>query len=148
MSDNEILQQILAVTQSLKADVSSLKIDVGSLKADVGTLKTDVSSLKTDVESLKTDMKTVKSDVQDLKSDVRTLKTDVQDTKHRITSLELTLENETNRNIRLIAEGHLDLGRKLDQALMVENQKEMLLIRVNTLENEMRKLKEQMVTTS
>ena len=148
MSDNEILQQILAVTQSLKADVSSLKIDVGSLKADVGTLKTDVSSLKTDVESLKTDMKTVKSDVQDLKSDVRTLKTDMQDTKHRITSLELTLENETNRNIRLIAEGHLDLGRKLDQALVVENQKEMLLIRVNTLENEMRKLKEQMVTTS
>ena len=42
----------------------------------------------------------------------------------------------------------MDLGRKLDQALMVENQKEMLLIRVNTLENEMRKLKEQMVTTS
>lgn len=37
MSDNEILQQILAVTQSLKeADVSSLKTDVaGSLKADV-----------------------------------------------------------------------------------------------------------------
>ena len=34
MSDNEILQQILAVTQSLKADVSSLKTDVGSLKAD------------------------------------------------------------------------------------------------------------------
>ena len=127
MSDNEILQQILTVTQSLK---------------------TDVSSLKTDVESLKTDMKTVKSDVQDLKSDVRALKTDMQDTKHRITSLELTLENETNRNIRLIAEGHLDLGRKLDQALAVENQKEMLLIRVNTLENEMRKLKEQMVTTS
>lgn len=134
MTDNELLQEILAVTQSLKTDVSSLKTDVQSLK-------TDVSSLKTDVQSLKTDMKFVKTDVQQLKSDV-------QDTKHRITSLELTLENETNRNIRLIAEGHLDLSRKLDQALVVENQKEMLLIRVNTLENEMRKLKEQMVTTS
>ena len=134
MTDNELLQEILAVTQSLKTDVSSLKTDVQSLK-------TDVSSLKTDVQSLKTDMKFVKTDVQQLKSDM-------QDTKHRITSLELTLENETNRNIRLIAEGHLDLSRKLDQALVVENQKEMLLIRVNTLENEMRKLKEQMVTTS
>lgn len=134
MTDNELLQEILAVTQSLKTDVSSLKTDAQSLK-------TDVSSLKTDVQSLKTDMKFVKTDVQQLKSDV-------QDTKHRITSLELTLENETNRNIRLIAEGHLDLSRKLDQALVVENQKEMLLIRVNTLENEMRKLKEQMVTTS
>lgn len=113
MTDNEMLQEILAVTQSLK----------------------------TDVQSLKTDMKSVKTDVQQLKADM-------QDTKHRITSLELTLENETNRNIRLIAEGHLDLSRKLDQALVVENQKEMLLIRVNTLENEMRKLKEQMVRTS
>ena len=141
MTDNELLQEILAVTQSLKTDVSSLKTDVSSLKTDVQSLKTDVSSLKTDVQSLKTDMKFVKTDVQQLKSDV-------QDTKHRITSLELTLENETNRNIRLIAEGHLDLSRKLDQALVVENQKEMLLIRVNTLENEMRKLKEQMVTTS
>ena len=34
-----------------------------------------------------------------------------------IKSLQLTLENETNRNIMRIAEGHLDLSRKLDDAL-------------------------------
>ena len=34
--------------------------------------------------------------------------------KREIKSIQLTLENETNRNIKLIAEGHLDLGRKLD----------------------------------
>lgn len=33
-------------------------------------------------------------------------------------------------------------AEKLDDALKVENEKEMLLIRVNTLENEVRKLKE------
>ena len=148
MTDNELLQEILAVTQSLKTDVSSLKTDVQSLKTDVQSLKTDVQSLKTDVSSLKTDVQSLKTDMKFVKTDVQQLKSDMQDTKHRITSLELTLENETNRNIRLIAEGHLDLSRKLDQALVVENQKKMLLIRVNTLENEMRKLKEQMVTTS
>ena len=57
-------------------------------------------------------------------------------------SVELTLENETNRNIKIIAEGHLDLNRKLDEALKAENEKEMLLIRVNILENELRKVKE------
>ncbi len=62
--------------------------------------------------------------------------------KRDIRSIQLTLENETNRNIRLIAEGHLDLSRKLDEALKAGNEKEMLLIRVNTLENELRKLKE------
>lgn len=46
----------------------------------------------------------------------------------KITDIQLTLENETNRNIKIIAEGHLDLSRKLDEALKVENEKEMLLI--------------------
>ena len=55
----------------------------------------------------------------------------------------MTLENETNKNIRIIAEGHLDLRWKLDEALKVENEKEMLLIRVNRLENGYRTLKEQ-----
>ena len=67
---------------------------------------------------------------------------EMQKVKRELRSLQLTLENETNRNIALIAEGHLDLCRKLDDALKVENEKEMLLIRVNTLENEVRKLKE------
>lgn len=67
---------------------------------------------------------------------------DMQEMKRQIKDIQLTLENETNRNIRIIAEGHLDLSRKLDDALKVDNEKEMLLIRVNSLENEVRKLKE------
>lgn len=62
--------------------------------------------------------------------------------KNDIKDIRLTLENETNRNITLIAEGHLDLSRKLDDALKVGNEKEMLLIRVNRLENELRRIKE------
>ena len=59
----------------------------------------------------------------------------------KVTDIQLTLENETNKNIKIIAEGHLDLSRKLDEALKVDNEKEMLLIRVNRLENELRRLK-------
>lgn len=43
--------------------------------------------------------------------------------KNEIREISLTLENETNRNIKIIAEGHLDLSRKLDKALTVENEK-------------------------
>ena len=73
---------------------------------------------------------------------IKEIYAEMQKVKRELRSLQLTLENETNRNIALIAEGHLDLCRKLDDALKVENEKEMLLIRVNTLENEVRKLKE------
>lgn len=60
----------------------------------------------------------------------------------KITDVQLTLENETNKNIQIIAEGHLDLSRKLDEALKCDGEKEMLLLRVNRLENELRRVKE------
>ncbi len=84
------------------------------------------------VSGIETEMKGVLPDISGLKKDVK--------------DIQLTLENETNKNIQLIAEGHFDLSRKLDEALKVENEKEMLLIRVNRLENELRKLKERIET--
>lgn len=81
-------------------------------------------------------------DMQEMKADMQEMKADISELKSKVNSIEMTVENETNRNIKLIAEGHLDLSRKLDQALKVENEKEMLLIRVNVLENEVRKIKE------
>lgn len=74
--------------------------------------------------------------------DLKAIESLLEPIKQDIRSIQLTLENETNRNIKIIAEGHLDLSRKLDNALRVDNEKEMLLIRVNTLENELRKIKE------
>ena len=44
--------------------------------------------------------------------------------KQDVKEIQLTLENVTNRNIQIIAEGHLDLSRKLNEALRVENEKE------------------------
>jgi polyhydroxyalkanoate synthesis regulator phasin len=67
---------------------------------------------------------------------------ELQKLNRKITDIQLTLENETNRNIKIIAEGHLDLSKKLDDALKVESEKEMLLLRVNHLENEIRRIKQ------
>lgn len=61
-----------------------------------------------------------------------------------VRDIKLTLENETNKNIMRVAEAYLDLGRKLDDALKIENEKEMIAIRVNILENELRRLKERL----
>lgn len=78
--------------------------------------------------------------------DLQSIATLLEPLQRQITDIQLTLENETNRNIQLIAEGHLDLSRKLDEALKVESEKELLLIRVNRLENELRKVKERLET--
>ena len=72
----------------------------------------------------------------------------IEELKSEVKSIQLTLENETNRNIRLIAEGHLTLERKLDESLKVNQEKELLLLRVNSLENEVRLLKERIAKIS
>ena len=65
----------------------------------------------------------------------------LKEIKTDIHEIQLTLENDTNKRISIIAEGHLDLIRKLDDALKVENEKELLLLRVATFESEIKKIK-------
>lgn len=67
---------------------------------------------------------------------------ELEDIKKSITEIQMTLENETNKIIQIIAKGHLNLSRKLNDALRVENEKEMLLLRVNRLENEIHRIKQ------
>jgi len=86
----------------------SEKIDL-LLQAVTG-IQADMQEVKADVQGLKTDMQEVKSDVQGLKADVSEL-------KRKVSVIELTLENEISHNIMVIAEGHLDLNRKLDEAI-------------------------------
>ncbi len=57
------------------------------------------------------------------KEDIQIIESLLEPIKRDINSIQLTLENETNRNIKIIAEGHLDLSRKLDEALKVDSEK-------------------------
>ena len=82
-------------------------------------------------DSAKLDL--ILSEMQTMKSDMDTMKKDIQETKQKVTGIELHLENVIDRNIQIVAEGHLNLS---------ENEKEMLTIKVNILEDELRKLKE------
>lgn len=61
-----------------------------------------------------------------------------------VTDIKLTLENEIRVNIQRVAEGHLDLSRNLHEALKIDNEKEMLAIRVSVLETELRRIKAQL----
>ena len=65
----------------------------------------------------------------------------LQKMDERITDVKLHLENVTDKNIRIVAEGHLDLNRKLNEALKIQNEKEILQIRLNYLEGEITAVK-------
>ena len=90
---------------------------------------------------IKEDVQGLKGEVQGLKGEVQGLKNDVQSLRERATTIEITLENETNRNIQLIAEGHMNLDRKLDEALKELHPNTMYHLKVNHLDGEVTKMK-------
>ena len=73
------------------------------------------------LDNIQNELTELKSDVAELKSDVAELKSDMMVLKRKVINIELTLENETNKNIMVVAEGHIDLYRKLDECIKMSN---------------------------
>lgn len=61
--------------------------------------------------------------------------------ENSVTSIEIQLENTVIPRIQLIAESHIDLSRKLDNAIEQRLEREMLKMRVEVLEGDMRRCK-------
>ena len=118
-----------------------------SLVENVKNINSTLNNMNKQFDDINNKFAEMKTDIQNVKDETKQIsemKTDIQKMKNEIREISLTLENETNRNIKIIAEGHLDLSRKLDKALTVENEKEMALIRINMMENELRRIKEKL----
>jgi len=112
---------------------------------DVRSMKLDIQDMKCDIRELKAEMKEVKEDIRVLKADVATLKTEMKEVKERQTGIEYKLENETDKNIRIIAECQLDMRQRfcdMFNMLREEREKDQLPLRVRILETDMAVLKE------
>lgn len=115
-----ILEKLVALDSKIDTVNASLSEQISSMDERISSMDERISSM----------------DERILSMDER-----ISSLDNQMTDMRLTLENVTNKNIQIIAEGHLDLSRKLSEALKVENEKEMLLLRVNRLENDMRQVK-------
>ena len=104
-------------------------------------MKQELNDVKGEVNGVKQELNDVKGEVNGVKQELNDIKRKAVNVEKMVKDVQLTLENETNRNIQIIAEGHLDLSRKLDEAVKIDNEKEILMLRVNRLESELEKTK-------
>lgn len=136
MTDTQLLQAIYGDLQSVKSEVAQLRSDVSAmngeikglrqdvsdLKVDVAELKVRVSALETDSAAMKVDIAFLKEETLAMKSDIASLKAQTRKNTEMLELLKVILDMETNRNIKIIAEGHLDLSRKLDTAIQMSSE--------------------------
>ena len=150
------LKSIAQLLQPIHNDISELRTDVAGITQKVDSLTGRVDSLSDRVDSLseRMDSLTVRVDslsdrVDSLTVRVGSLEEMVLENRSHILSLDsrvremnLVMENELMRNIRIIAEGHQNLTRKLDKALEIHQDDEMLRMRVNVMEGDVRRIKQ------
>lgn len=82
------------------------------------------------------------SEMQGMKSEMQGMKSEMQELRRRVTSIELHLENDTDKNIQLLAENFIDLTNKLNQAIPAADKNLAYEVKVNYLIREVDKLKE------
>ncbi|MDO4298141.1 MAG: hypothetical protein Q4C59_06655, partial [Lachnospiraceae bacterium] len=104
------------------------------LKQDMTEMKSDVSELKQDVDVLKQDMTEVKDDVDHFKKNMAQM-------EHEIKDIKTYQENVISRNIKLVAEGHLDLVRNLNTVMRESPVWEMISVRMNMVEGDIKRIR-------
>ena len=130
MTDTELLLEMAKNIQEIKHDMHVMKDDIHELKTDVRMLKDDVQVLKDDVQVLK-------EKVQILNGDVQVLKEAMASSNQKLAELSLKLENETNHNIQILAENHLNIIDKLNAAIRVQDKSILYEVQISGLKSRM-----------
>ena len=115
--------------ETMDVGFETMEANLSAMDAKTGAIEEKLSAIGA-MEAVENRLKAIDARFKELGDAVRDIR--------------LTLENETNKNMMHVAKGYLDLLRKIDEALKVENEKEMLVMRVNILENELRRVKEKL----
>ena len=140
-------EEIVILSQLLDQKFEPVYTRLDLLESDVRGLRSDMVEVKEDIAELKQRVTRLEDKVTSLEQRVTGLEDKVTRLGQRVTGLELVIENETNVNIRRIAERHCDLVRNLREACKVDDEKELLAIRVTVLESDMSKVKHQLAIT-
>ena len=109
------------------------------VRAEVKELRKDVTELQVGMKELRADVTKLQVDVEELQTGMEKLSTDVERLGRKTEKIEFIMENELRPNICKIAEGHLDLSRKLDMVRVRRSEYILMDIKVSGLQLDIRK---------
>ena len=127
MTNDELLKKIYDDTQMMKTELTSVKETTEGLV-------TGLKEVREETKGLAIGLKEVRKETKELAADMKSVKEDTKELRSRMSAIELNLENETNKNIRILAENHLSLMEKLDEAIKVSNRHFLYELKVSSLD--------------
>ena len=100
MTDTEKLDLILSEMQGMKTEIADMKGEITDMKGEIADMKGEIT---------------------DMKGEIADMKGEITDIRQKVTKTDLTIENEICVNIQRVAEGHLDLSRKLNECIRLSS---------------------------
>ena len=110
MLENRDLEQIAMLLEK-SAEKTNEKI---------AGIENKISGMENKISDMESTISSMENKISDMDEKMSKMQDD-------ILNIQLTLENETNRNIKIIAEGHLDLSRKYNEASTIKAEEELAL---------------------
>ncbi len=104
-------------------------------------IKMELNELKTAQQQTQLEVAELKTAQQLTQLEVAELKTAQQLTQQDVAALKLHLENTTDKNLQILAENHITLVNKLNQAIPAVEKNLVYEVKVNYLMEEMQILK-------
>ena len=156
---HKLEDQITDVKVGLQKQIGDVRTDLQKQITDVRTdLQKQITDVRTDLQKQITDVRTdLQKQINDVKvslqKQIRDVRTDLQKQINELEkqnkviqtqnkNIQLMIENEIRPNISIIAEGHQNLYEKFNEATKVSQEDELVRIRVNIHETEIKNIKE------
>ena len=133
MTDRELLEALFHDMQTMKGDMQTVKDDMQNMKVDMQNMKVDMQNMKDDMQNMKVDM-------QNMKAEMAIMKNQIQMLDCKVTKVELTMENDMNRNIQILAENHINIVDKLNESIRVQDKSILYEVQVSGLNIKMNQL--------
>lgn len=109
-----------------------------------GVVTKAMEPVREEVKELRADVTKLQVDVEELQTGMEKLSTDVERLGRKTEKIEFIMENELRPNICKIAEGHLDLSRKLDMVRVRRSEYTLLDIKVSGLQLDIREIRDKL----
>ncbi len=111
-----------------------VKADMAEMKADMAEMKEDIVGIKEDITGIEERVTGIEERVTGIEERVTGIEGRLTENEQRTHELKLLMENETNRAVGLVLDGHESLRQMIEGRLVTKDDREQDRIRICALE--------------
>lgn len=115
-----------------------------TIASKVGDVENRLGSIESKVDGVENRLGTIEGKVDGMEDRLSAIESKANTIDDKVTKVEVVIENEIRTNIKRVAEGHLDLSRKLNECIRlcndIKDRQEIYDIYINMHESKLKAL--------